>query len=283
MENELLNLNVSNEFILNNNEENIDLSLNQETSGNNGSVTGTVYDTVVGSGTPVSGATVKVFTSDGIPYAHTITAADGTYTIDNLPIGMYLVAATKEGYTLSLDVPLTVSNTIPTNIDLAIIPNVDITKNIIYGRIRDNATKLYLGDVEIQLLKEVNGEKVLISSAKSISDGEYILDNIDDGNYIVTYVKTGYQSIEMSITLSNGIKFLANESMTSIIGQINNTVSGIIKDTAGNIIANALVALYRIDNGNEVLVATTYTNALGKYMFGNVVDGNYLVKSKYSA
>ncbi len=283
MENELLNLNVSNEFILNNNEENIDLSLNQETSSNNGSVTGTVYDTVVGTGTPVSGATVKVFTSDGIPYAHTITSIDGKYTIDNLPIGMYLVAAAKEGYTLSLDVPLTVSNTIPTNIDLAITPNVDITKNIIYGRIRDNATKLYLGDVEISLFREINGERVLISSAKSISDGEYILDNIDDGNYIVTYVKTGYQSIEMNITLSNGIKFLANESMTSIIGQINNTVSGIIKDTAGNIIANALVALYKIDNGNEVLVATTYTNALGKFMFGNVIDGNYLVKSKYSA
>ena len=283
MENELLNLNVSNEFILNNNEENIDLSLNQETSSNNGSVTGTVYDTVVGTGTPVSGATVKAFTSDGIPYAHTITAADGTYTIDNLPIGMYLVAATKEGYTLSLDVPLTVSNTIPTNIDLAITPNIDITKNIIYGRIRDNATKLFLSGVEVQLFREVNNERVLVFSTTSISDGEYILDNIDDGNYIVSYVKTGYQAIEMNITLSNGIKFLADQAMTSTLGQINNTVSGLIKDASGNLVANALVALYKIDNGNEVLVATTYTNALGKYIFGNVVDGNYIVKSKYSA
>ena len=67
--------------------------------------------------------------------------------------------------------------------------------------------------------------------------------------------------------------------MVSTIGQINNTVSGIIKDNDGNIIANALVALYKIDNDKEILIATTYTNNLGKYMFGNVIDGNYLVKS----
>ena len=68
--------------------------------------------------------------------------------------------------------------------------------------------------------------------------------------------------------------------MVSIIGNINNTVSGIIRDNLGNVVSDALVALYKIENNKEILVATTYTNSIGKYMFGNVIDGNYLVKSK---
>lgn len=101
--------------------------------------------------------------------------------------------------------------------------------------------------------------------------------NIEDGDYQVSFVKNGYQSININVSLANGIKLLADESMVSIIGNINNTVSGIIRDNLGN---NTLVALYKIENNKEILVATTYTNSIGKYMFGNVIDGNYLVKSK---
>lgn len=152
----------------------------------NGNVTGIVFENNIESEIPVEGATVKVFTSDGIPYSHTSTDATGKYTIGNLPVGIYLISATKNGY----------------------------------------------------------------------------------------------QSININVSLANGIKLLADESMVSIIGNINNTVSGIIRDNLGNVVSNALVALYKIENNKEILVATTYTNSIGKYMFGNVIDGNYLVKSK---
>lgn len=104
--------------------------------------------------------------------------------------------------------------------------------------------------------------------------------NIEDGDYQVSFVKNGYQSININVSLANGIKLLADESMVSIIGNINNAVSGIIRDNLGNVVSDALVALYKIENNKEILVATTYTNSIGKYMFGNVIDGNYLVKSK---
>ena len=195
---------------------------------------------------------------------------------------MYLIAATKDEYILSEDLPLTITNTIPVNVDLAIVPNKEINKNIIYGILTDNITKLTLEGVEVQLYKEVEGVQTLVTSTTSISDGEYILDNIDDGEYKISYVKTGYQLLEMNITLAGGIKFLANQTLNSTVGQINNTVSGVIKDNLGNLVKNALVALYEIVDGKEILVATTYTNSIGKYMFGNIKDGEYLVKSKFS-
>ena len=282
MEKDKLKLNVSNQFNLNNNEENIDLNLSQGALITSGSVSGTVYDTTLLTGKVVNNATVKVFTAEGVPYAHTLTNDAGKYTIGNLPIGVYLIAATKDGYILSEDLPLTITNTIPVNINLVITPNKEINKNIIYGKLIDNITKLSLEGVEVQLYKEVAGIQTLVTSTTSISDGEYILDNIDDGDYKISYVKTGYQLLEMNVTLASGIKFLANQSLNSSVGKINNTVSGVIKDNLGNLVRNALVALYQIVDGKEILVATTYTNSLGKYMFGNINDGEYLVKSKFS-
>ena len=84
-----LKLNVSKKFILNNNEENINLNLEKNEIYNNGSVYGTVYDGTL-SDPPLTGATVKVFTSDGIPYQLTLTDSKGKYTIGNLPIGTYI-------------------------------------------------------------------------------------------------------------------------------------------------------------------------------------------------
>lgn len=282
MEKDKLKLNVSSQFVLKNNEENIDLKLTEGVNITGGSVSGIVYDTTLLTGEVVNDATVKVFTAEGVPYAHTLTSEDGKYTIGNLPIGMYLIAATKDGYILSEDLPLTITNTIPVNVDIATIPNKEINKNIIYGILTDNITKLSLEGVEVQLYKEIEGVQTLVTSTTSISDGEYILDNIDDGDYKISYVKIGYQLLEMNITLAGGIKFLANQTLNSTVGQINNTVSGVIKDNLGNLVKNALVALYEIVDGKEILVATTYTNSIGKYMFGNIKDGEYLVKSKFS-
>ena len=272
-----LKLNVSKKFILNNNEENINLNLEKNKIYNNGSVYGTVYDGTL-SNPPLAGATVKVFTSDGIPYQHTLTDSKGKYTIGNLPIGTYTIATVKDGYMLSEDIPLIITNNGAVNIDLIAKP-INTNNNIVYGIITDSITNLPIDGAIVQLYKDIDGTKTLIKNCNSISDGEYIIDNIEDGNYTISYTKTGYQTIEIQVDLKNGIKLSANESMVSTIGQINNTISGIIKDNDGNIIANAHVALYKIDNDKEILIATTYTNNLGKYMFGNVIDGNYLVKS----
>ena len=226
------------------------------------------------------GATVKVFTDDGTPFMHTITKDDGTFTINDLPLGTYTITAVKDGNYLSVDQPLIISNVIPVTINLAITPTI-ISNNVIYGKILNFEDNTVINDADVILYKVVDNVPVLYAKTKSISDGEYIIDNIEDGLYQISVQKTGYQTNELNnITLEKGVKLNSNITLVNNLGPINSTVSGFIKDDLGNNVKNALVALYKIDDNKKVLVATTYTNSIGKYMFGNVVEGKYMVKAK---
>ena len=284
MNNDALELQVSNTFTLaNNNEADINLNLSLPPISTTGSVSGTIYDTTLLTGQVVAGATVKVFSSDGTPYAHTVSATDGTYTISDLPMGIYTIAAVKDGNYLSLDVPLTISSIAPVTINLALINNDVATKNIIYGILTDTTSNLPIDNVKISLYSVIGEIKTLVASTTTIADGEYVLDQIVDGNYEITFDKVGYQTANIdNVILTGGTTFNATTTLTSTVGDINSTVSGIIKTDLGVIVANAFVGLYKIVNGVETLVAVTYTNAEGKYMFGNVLDGEYLVKAKLS-
>lgn len=284
MNDDTLKLNVSSTFTLvDNNEANINLNLTPPTVATEGTVTGTVYDTTLLTGTVVPGATVKVFATDGTPYAHTITDINGQYTISDLPMGIYTIAAVKDGNYLSTDLPLTISSTTPVTIDLVLTNNESITKNVIYGIVDDNLTNSPIDNVTVSLYQLVDNERVLVSTTTSIADGEFILDQIVDGTYSLSFTKTGYQTVEVNnVILTGSTKFDASTTLTSTIGTINSTVSGIIKNELGIAVANAYVGLYQIVDGKETLVAVTYTNTDGKYMFGNVVEGQYVVKSKLS-
>lgn len=64
----------------------------------------------------------------------------------------------------------------------------------------------------------------------------------------------------------------------------NGTVSGIIRDTAGAPVANCFVGLYAVTElggvQTETLIASTRTNDEGKYLFGGVLAGTYMIKAK---
>lgn len=186
MNDDTLKLNVSSTFTLvDNNEANINLNLAPPTVTTEGTITGTVYDTTLLTGAVVPGATVKVFTTDGTSYAHTITDINGQYTISDLPMGIYTIAAVKDGNYLSQDLPLTISSTLPVTIDLVLTNNESITKNIVYGIVDDNLTNSPIDNVTVSLYQIVDGEKVLVSTTTSIADGKYMFGNVVEGQYVV--------------------------------------------------------------------------------------------------
>lgn len=184
MNDDTLKLNVSSTFTLvDNNEANINLNLAPPTVTTESTVTGTVYDTTLLTGAVVPGATVKVFTTDGTPYAHTITDINGQYTISDLPMGIYTIAAVKDGNYLSQDLPLTISSTLPVTIDLVLTNNDTITKNIVYGIVDGNLNNSPIDNVTVSLYQMVDGEKVLVSTTTSIADGKYMFGNVVEGQY----------------------------------------------------------------------------------------------------
>lgn len=89
----------------------------------------------------------------------------------------------------------------------------------------------------------------------------------------------------MTVTITGGSITNITMSMTVDSRTYNGTVSGIIRDHNGHAVAGCFVGLYQVVKGEdgkvkENLVSTTKTNSAGKYLFGGVLGGNYLVKAK---
>jgi hypothetical protein len=64
--------------------------------------------TVTGVAAPLGGVTVTAQDANGVVWATTFTAGDGTYALDTLPPGSYSVVARVSGYQISSPVPVTV-------------------------------------------------------------------------------------------------------------------------------------------------------------------------------
>ena len=88
----------------------------------------------------------------------------------------------------------------------------------------------------------------------------------------------------MSVTITGGSIANVLMSMTVDSRTYNGTVSGIIRNNAGQAVAGCFVGLYQVkkvgDITQETLVSVTKTNDAGKYLFDGVNGGQYLVKAK---
>jgi hypothetical protein len=135
------------------------------------------------------------------------------------------------------------------------------------------------------LFEETTPEPTLIGSGLTNDRGQYIFGLIPSGNYHISVAKLGYlpnQSATINVTPNEFI----DSDVTLLVDTQSNTgtISGIVSDqVTGNPIAGAGVALYLITgtvpNEIETIIATTRTNAGGRYLFANINPGTYRVKS----
>ena len=232
--------------------------------------TATLMGTVTDGVSPIADATVKLFDSQGAPYQHTVTDAAGTYT----------VAAVKEGYLLStgMGVVLTEGNT--SQIDLTCSADASLSLGAIAGVVQTqvNLVPAPLSGAKLSLL---NASGEVVATTYSVDDGEFAFYDVADGVYTLIASAVGHiTTAPTSVTILNGSIANVNLTMTVDSRTYNGTVSGIIRDQKGNVVAGCFVGLFQITDGREVLIATTKTNADGKYLFGGVTGGQYLVKAK---
>lgn len=279
---DLLNLQYSENFEIQGIQEaNIDLELTPSTPS-----TGTVYG-VVGDGVnPIPNATVKLFDSKGMPYKHTITDVDGSYSMTDIPAGTYSLGAVKEGYLLSDAAGVTLADGVTTKIDLVCTQDTTLSLGAIAGvlTIKDplDGSSKPLAGAKISL-QNATGET--LAATYTAADGEFAFYDLIDGVYTLISSADGYkQTATMTATILAGS--IVNLTMTMAVDTktYNGTVSGIIRNKSGQAVAGCFVGLYQIIKIGEVsqeqLVAVTKTNAEGKYLFGEVLGGQYLVKAK---
>lgn len=277
---DLLSLNYSTSFELKGMEEaDINLSLTPAVP-----PTASVYGTVTDGTLPLPNATVKLFDSLGVPYQHTLTDASGAYTFSAVPAGTYSVGAVLSGYPMSSAVGVTLTEGGSAEVPLVCTADATLSLGTIAG---------VLSAVTLQGTKPLAGAKItlldlagtVVASTYTADDGEFVFYDVADGAYKLMAAADGYlASAPTAVTILKGS--IANVTMTMEVDArtYNGTVSGVIRNASGAAVAGCFVGLYQVtrvgETSVETLIATTKTNAEGKYLFGGVIGGQYLVKAK---
>ncbi len=220
-----------------------------------------------------------------MPYKHTLTDASGAYSLNDIPSGTYSVAAVADGYRLSNAAGVTLTSGTAILADLVCIADATLSLGAIAGTLTVNnqqGVPMPLGGAKITL-KNLTGDT--LASTYTADDGEFVFYDIADGTYTLISSADGYlPSSAMTAVVLNGS--IVNISMSMVVDSriYSGTVSGIIRNKAGQPVAGCFVGLYQIIKIGEItqekLVAVTKTNTAGKYLFGDVIGGNYVVKAK---
>ena len=141
---------------------------------------------------------------------------------------------------------------------------------------------LRLGGAKITLQDSLGAA---VAATYTAADGEFAFYDLADGTYTLMASADGYMAVS-SVTAVIAGGSISNVVMTMTVDgrTYNGTVSGIIRDNAGRAVAGCFVGLYQVTDvagvSQERLVSVTKTNAAGKYLFGGVGGGEYLVKAK---
>ncbi len=246
----------------------------------------TVYGTVTDGSAPIADATVKLFDSAGLPYKHTMTDADGAFSMTGITAGTYTLGAVKDGYRLSDAAGVTLSVGSTVQVDLVCTRDVTLSLGAIAGTLTVtdplNGTTTPLGGAKITLQDSLGAA---VAATYTAADGEFAFYDLADGTYTLMASAEGYTAVSSVTTVIAGGS-IANVAMTMTVDgrTYNGTVSGIIRNNAGYAVAGCFVGLYQVTDvagvSQERLVSVTKTNAAGKYLFGGVGSGEYLVKAK---
>ena len=278
---DLLSLQFSENFSLQGMQEaNVDLQLPPASS-----TLATVYGVVTDGTNPIPDATVKLFDSAGLPYQHTVTDAAGAYTLTGIPSGTYSLGAVADGYRLSDAAGVTLSDGTTTQMNLVCVPDATLSLGAIAGTLTVSdplGASTPLAGAKITL-QDAQGNA--LATTYTASDGEFAFYDLADGVYTLLSSAEGYLSTSaMTATISGGSIANLTMSMTVDSRTYNGTVSGIIRNNAGQAVAGCFVGLYQVVTvagvSQEQLVAVTKTNTAGQYLFGGVTGGEYLVKAK---
>lgn len=236
---------------------------------------------------PLPNATVKLFDSLGVPYRHVMTDVADAYSFDNVPAGTYSIAAALDGYIMSPSSLLTLSS--GSSLEVPLVCRSEAA--LALGAIAGTATTIDLaGSAPVAgatvTLRNLAGTAV--ATTRTADDGEFVFYDVADGIYSLVATADGYlATAPIAVTIAEGS--IANVAVNMVVDSrtYNGTVSGIIRDSNGAPVSGCFAGLYAVTGLGtsqiETLVATTKTNAEGKYLFGAVSGGQYLVKAKLSA
>ncbi|MFI8687005.1 carboxypeptidase regulatory-like domain-containing protein [Rossellomorea sp. NPDC077527] len=238
-------------------------TVNADLDPNPAGITGTVFNAQTGVGIP--GALVRVFNSDGVFIASTLTDESGFYTISGLAQGQYTVIASADGFGDGMAiVTLTPGETENLNISLS---NQTAT---LRGTVQDAVNHQPIQSALVQVFRI--GTSIPIASVLTNGSGEYEITGLAPREYRVVFSADGYASEVFRIFLTNGEVQILNAELgrqpASIRGQVTDANTGDPIQSAGVI---------TVISGSGIVVASTLTDQDGNYILTGLASGDYNV------
>ncbi len=239
-----------------------------------GGIAGTITDATTEE--PITWARV-VATGTEEPYFHrwAITDGNGEYEME-LPSGTYNVEAHAFGYISgSIDEPVVVEDEVVAGVDIALMP-------IIYGSISGTVYDNETGEpIEHARIKARLIDGWYRRSARSDSEGNYVLENLRPGDYNLITHAWGYFPEVYPDTISvegdenvPGIDFYLESSS----GPFDGFISGIVTDEeTSEPIADAFLAAVGSGSWHHFPVRFTHSGDDGSYIFENLPPTEYRV------
>lgn len=233
------------------------------------SVAGTITDAGGNALAGVSVAIVSAATPTGSAVATLTTNAAGQYLFGSVPLGAYIVRASKTGYFSAASAAFTAnagSNTAPT---------LKLTA-IVYGSVTGTITDTNgnpIAGASVSVIPSSSGA-ASTAEVKTDASGNYTLPKVQAGTYAVRASAPGYLGgTSPTFVVQQG----ANVAPTLMLTQAA-TVAGTITDANGKPIAGASVYLVP-PTGTTATVAGVKTDASGNYVLNNVPAGSYTVRA----
>ncbi len=213
-----------------------------------GSLGGTVSQ--ASNGTPISGALVEALQSNAVKASIT-SAADGTYTINNLSPGTYdlRVSATGFGTAIQTAFAVTAGTTTTANVALS-------SPGTISGRVTKSDGITTITGASLTVLQGA----ITAGTATSDSTANYSVGNLSAGSYIVQATATGYTAqSQLGVSVTAGSTTTANFNLS---GQSAITY---VYDDQGRLIGvvDSLsdAATYSYDAVGNLLTISRYSSA----------------------
>lgn len=258
----------------------LDLQLFPQPLLDTGKVTGVVTDS---NGNPIPNALVKIMDTNYNPIEHAITAEDGSYVIHHLPASSdYTIFATAAGKALNQGKSFNLDAGDVVTRNFVILDDPATQLGVIAGDLYDTESNNPIGGAIISLyLKHHNCSETLVAITYTNDYGQFVFRELELNTYIIRVYMLGYYQNSTKVCISTSgqivpsIIYLKSDPNSS-----RGTISGMITDNNNHPLPYADVILYKVnDNKSLTAVAFTKTNASGVYLFMNVDQAEYVVKS----
>ena len=158
-----------------------------------------------------------------------MTGADGTFRFDNLDPKEYTLYFSKSGYD-SYNEKVTVSPGASSNVEVKLVG-----KSSIVGTVKDSNTQNALSGVTVALMP---GNLSVVTNVY----GTFRFDDLDSQDYTLYFSKTGYDSKNETVTVSDG----ETRNIEVLLSEINNNGGG--GETNGIVVSGGLIFYYTFDD-----------------------------------